>query len=72
MTLTLEEFLRRFLQPVLPKGLPRIRYFGWFANRRRGESSEESPTESREYFSTHISNPAHSPTAESMMTQDRA
>ena len=37
MTLTLEEFLRRFLQHVLPKGLPRIRYFGWLANRRRGE-----------------------------------
>jgi hypothetical protein len=37
MTLTLEEFLRRFLQHVLPKGLPRIRYFGWFANRRRRE-----------------------------------
>src|SRR5262249_28200723 len=35
MTLTSEEFLRRFLQHVLPKGLPRIRYFGWFANRRR-------------------------------------
>ena len=35
MTLTLEEFLRRFLQHVLPKGFPRIRYFGWFANRRR-------------------------------------
>jgi hypothetical protein len=37
MTLTLEEFLRRFLQHVLPKGLPRIRYFGWLANRRRKE-----------------------------------
>jgi hypothetical protein len=37
MTLTLEEFLRRFLQHVLPKGLPRIRYFGWLANRRRHE-----------------------------------
>jgi len=35
MTLTTEEFLRRFLQHVLPKGLPRIRYFGWLANRRR-------------------------------------
>lgn len=35
MTLTLEEFLRRFLQHVLPKGFPRIRYFGWMANRRR-------------------------------------
>ena len=32
-----QEFLRRFLQHVLPKGLPRIRYFGWFANRRRRE-----------------------------------
>ena len=37
MTLTSEEFLRRFLQHVLPKGLPRIRYFGWLANRRRQE-----------------------------------
>jgi hypothetical protein len=37
MTLMVEEFLRRFLQHVLPKGLPRIRYFGWFANRRRRE-----------------------------------
>lgn len=37
MTLTLEEFLRRFLQHILPKGLPRIRYFGWLANRRRHE-----------------------------------
>jgi hypothetical protein len=37
MTLTTEEFLRRFLQHVLPKGLPRIRYFGWLANRRRRE-----------------------------------
>jgi hypothetical protein len=35
MTLTCEEFLRRFLQHVLPKGFPRIRYFGWHANRRR-------------------------------------
>ncbi|SRR6266568_2200372 len=37
MTLSPEEFLRRFLQHVLPKGFPRIRYFGWMANRRRGE-----------------------------------
>lgn len=37
MTLSLEEFLRRFLQHILPKGFPRIRYFGWMANRRRGE-----------------------------------
>jgi hypothetical protein len=37
MTLSLEEFLRRFLQHVLPKGFARIRYFGWMANRRRSE-----------------------------------
>src|SRR5262252_5012916 len=36
MTLTGEEFLRRFLQHVLPKSFPRIRYFGWLANRKRG------------------------------------
>jgi hypothetical protein len=36
MPLTCEKFLRRFLQHTLPKGLPRIRYFGWLANRRRG------------------------------------
>jgi putative transposase/transposase-like zinc-binding protein len=35
MTLSSEEFLRRFLQHVLPKGFPRIRYFGWPANRTR-------------------------------------
>lgn len=35
MTLTHEEFLRRFLEHVLPRGLPRIRYFGFLANRCR-------------------------------------
>ena len=35
MPLTCEEFLHRFLHHVLPKGFPRIRYFGWLANRRR-------------------------------------
>ena len=35
MALTHEEFLRRFLQHVLPRGFPRIRYFGWLANRKR-------------------------------------
>jgi hypothetical protein len=37
MTLSPEEFLRRFLQHVLPRGFPRIRYFGWLANRKRKE-----------------------------------
>src|ERR1700687_3023636 len=35
MTLSLDEFLRRFLLHVLPKGFVRIRYFGFLANRRR-------------------------------------
>lgn len=35
MTLTQEEFLRRFFQHVLPSGFPRIRYFGFLANRHR-------------------------------------
>src|SRR6201987_1427018 len=37
MTLTHEEFLRRFFQHVLPTGFPRIRYFGFLANRSRRE-----------------------------------
>jgi rubredoxin len=37
MTLSPEEFLRRFVQHVLPRGFPRIRYFGWLANRARKE-----------------------------------
>jgi len=37
MTLSHEEFLRRFLQHVLPRRFPRIRYFGLLANRRRTE-----------------------------------
>ena len=35
MTVTCEEFLRRFLQHILPKGFPRIRSYGWLANRCR-------------------------------------
>jgi Putative transposase/Transposase zinc-binding domain len=35
MTLSLDEFLRRFLLHVLPKGFVRIRHFGFLANRRR-------------------------------------
>jgi hypothetical protein len=35
MTVTADEFMRRFLLHVLPKGLVRIRHFGLFANRRR-------------------------------------
>lgn len=35
MTITAEEFLRRFLLHVLPHGFVRIRFFGFLANRRR-------------------------------------
>jgi hypothetical protein len=35
MTLHVEEFLRRFLLHLLPKGSVRIRHFGFLANRRR-------------------------------------
>ncbi len=35
LTLTAEEFLRRFLLHVLPPGLTRVRYFGFLANRHR-------------------------------------
>ncbi len=35
MTVTAEEFLRRFLLHVLPHGFVRIRFFGFLANRRR-------------------------------------
>ena len=38
MTVTAEEFLRRFLLHVLPRGFVRIRHFGFLANRRRAES----------------------------------
>jgi hypothetical protein len=36
MTLTAEEFLRRFLLHTLPRGFVRIRFCGFLANRRRG------------------------------------
>src|SRR5271166_505245 len=35
MNLSLDEFLRRFLLHLLPKGFVRIRHFGFLANRRR-------------------------------------
>jgi Putative transposase len=37
LTVSADEFLRRLLIHVLPKRLVRIRHFGLFANRRRGE-----------------------------------
>jgi hypothetical protein len=37
MTLSAEEFLRRFLQHVLPRGFVKIRHYGLLANRRRAQ-----------------------------------
>ncbi len=37
MTLMSEEFIRRFLQHVLPKGFQRIRQYGFLANRLKAE-----------------------------------
>jgi hypothetical protein len=35
MTLPAQSFFAGFLQHALPKAFPRIRYFGWLANRKR-------------------------------------
>jgi Putative transposase/Transposase zinc-binding domain len=40
MTITAEEFIRRFLLHVLPKGFVRIRHFGFMANYQRSTSFE--------------------------------
>jgi predicted RNA-binding Zn-ribbon protein involved in translation (DUF1610 family) len=37
LTLPVDEFLRRFLLHVLPRGFVRIRHFGFLASRRRGK-----------------------------------
>ena len=37
MTLAAEEFLRRFVQHVLPKGFVKVRHYGLLANRHREE-----------------------------------
>ena len=40
MTVSAEEFIRRFLVHVLPKGFVRIRHFGFMANYQRSASLE--------------------------------
>ena len=44
MTLAAEEFIRRFLLHVLPKGLARIRHYGWMANRCRRQRAAQCRT----------------------------
>lgn len=41
MTLPLETFMDRFLMHLLPKGMRKIRYFGYMSNRDRGKSIEQ-------------------------------
>lgn len=38
MTISADEFLRRFIQHILPRGFVRIRQFGYLTNTRRAES----------------------------------
>ena len=38
MTLTIDEFIRRFLLHVLPKGFFKVRYYGIFSSRYRKEN----------------------------------
>src|SRR5262249_58516329 len=53
-TLDGEEFMRRFLQHVLPKGLHKVRYFGlWHPNKR--------PIASKARLLLHIQRPNHVP-----------
>lgn len=42
MTLTADEFIRRFLIHVLPDGFHRIRYFGFLCNRQRQSKLAQS------------------------------
>ncbi len=64
MTLTTDEFIRRFLIHVLPKGFAKIRYFGFLANRHRRDRlslcrqllnapSPETDTQLRDWKSRH-------------------
>jgi hypothetical protein len=41
MSLSAEEFIRRFLLHVLPRGFHRIRYFGFLGNRHRQEKLDQ-------------------------------
>jgi hypothetical protein len=60
MTVSTDEFLRRFLIHVLPKGLVRIRHFGLLANRRRATSLRRC----RSLLGTHVSPPKPVPSSQ--------
>jgi len=59
MTLSLDEFLLRFLRHLLPKGFVRIRHFGFLANRRRASLLP---------LSFHLLGAAQKPSAEQNLT----
>jgi len=44
LDLAVDEFLRRFLLPVVPTGVVRIRHFGLLANRRRAAALAQGRT----------------------------
>ena len=66
MTLSLDQFLRRFLRHLLPKGFVRIRHFGFLANRRRAKllplcfhllGSEQQASDEQDFSSARDSGP---------------
>ena len=63
MTLATDEFIRRFLIHVLPKGLHRIRHYGLFANGERAKNIARA----RELLAVPVSpdQPANTQTADS-------
>ena len=44
MTVSGEEFIRRYLSHVLPKGLMRIRHFGWLSNKSQTGFNQSTGT----------------------------
>jgi putative transposase/transposase-like zinc-binding protein len=58
MTLTAEEFVRRFLLHVLPKGFVRIRYYGFLCNRHRARKLQRC----RQLLHVPLADPAQPPT----------
>ncbi|HIG39067.1 MAG TPA: IS91 family transposase [Gammaproteobacteria bacterium] len=57
MTLTADEFIRRFLIHVLPSGFHRIRHYGFLANAKRVENIEQA----RELFNSEAPLPEKGP-----------
>jgi len=58
MTVSAEEFIRRFLQHVVPAGLQRIRYYGFLANcHRTAKTHSLSPTARHGLLPTPSPNP---------------